>query len=63
MTHWLNKEKPSLSRIPCWLNTGKQRLSRNTPYSPQLFPVLPNHAMYVAGLFLTWGYVGDSVKL
>ena len=49
-------------RVPRWLNRGKHWFSRTPLHSPQLFPVLPNHTMYVAGLFLAWGYIGDSVN-
>ena len=45
-----------------WLNKGKHMLSPNTPYSPQLFPVPLNNAVHVAGLLLTWGYLGGSVN-
>ena len=41
-----------------WINTAKQKFSPNTPVFSPTFPVLLNHAVYVAGLFPTSGYVG-----
>ena len=63
---WLDMGKPSCIRGTRYTPLAKYEYEVTLvfPEHPRIltnfFPVLRNHAMYVAGLSLTWGYVGDS---